>query len=58
MPDPSKKLVKVDDDVIAFPDSLEDGHVANAIKLFRAKKTAGPPFGGVTTEACQSMLVS
>ncbi len=38
MPDPKQKLVKVDDDIIAFPDHLEDEHVSRLIKSFREKK--------------------
>ena len=38
MADPKHKLVKVDDDIVAFPGSMEDEHISNAIKSFRAKK--------------------
>jgi hypothetical protein len=38
MPDPKQKLVKVGDDIVAFPGDMEDDHISNAIKSFRAKK--------------------
>ncbi len=42
MAEPKRKLVKVDDSIIAFPDAMPDEHVARAIKSFRAKKTPQP----------------
>ena len=38
MASPQQKLVKVDDNIIAFPGDLEDAHVAKLIKSFRDKK--------------------
>ena len=38
MADPQQKLVKVDDSIVAFPQSMPDEHIAIAIKNFRAKK--------------------
>lgn len=47
MPDPQQKLVQVPDiGVVAFPGDMEDAHVANFIKLARAKKK----FSSLTTE--------
>jgi hypothetical protein len=42
MAEPKRKLVKVDDSIIAFPDAMPDEHVATVIKSFRAKKTPQP----------------
>jgi len=42
MAEPKRKLVKVDDSIIAFPDAMPDEHVARAIKSFRAKKKPQP----------------
>ena len=37
-----QKLVKVGDDVVAFPGDLEDAHVAKLVKSFRDKKQQAP----------------
>jgi hypothetical protein len=41
MADP-QKLVKVDDAIVSFPGDMEDTGVANAIKVFRARKKFAP----------------
>jgi 2'-5' RNA ligase len=38
MADPKQKIVQVDDDVVAFPGSMGDEHIATVIKNIRAKK--------------------
>lgn len=38
----NQKLVKVDDDIVAFPGDLEDAHVAKLIKSFRDKRQDVP----------------
>ena len=40
MADPQQKLVKVDDDVVAFPSSMPDSHIGIALRNFRAQKKA------------------
>ena len=53
MPTAEQKIVKVGDDVIAFPGDLEDTHVAKLIKSFRDEKRNKPKpgaFSGKTTE--------
>ena len=52
MPTAEQKIVKVGDDVIAFPGDLEDTHVAKLIKSFRDEKRNKPKpdaFSGKTT---------
>ena len=60
MPEPKKKLVKVDDAIVAFPSDMEDEHIAAAIKAFKQQDsdqkkhthfTSPRPTGKMTEES-------